>query len=58
MPADVSYPTDVTFDNLAAPSVVAKQTRRLPLGLGLAIAACASGGLWIGVVTGVRALFL
>jgi hypothetical protein len=53
MPADVSF-RDVS------PSSVALETapsRRLPLGIGLMIAATASVGLWFGVVAGVKALF-
>jgi hypothetical protein len=52
MPADVSFPhVSAHIEAIERPS------RRLPLGVGLVIAAAASVGLWVGVVAGVRALF-
>ena len=50
-------PADVSFENVAPRSKVAAGSRRLPLGFGLAIAACASMSLWIGAAIGIRALF-
>jgi hypothetical protein len=55
-------PTDVSFENVRARDAASTETRRrslggrLPLGIGLAIAACASAGLWIAIAAGVRAL--
>jgi hypothetical protein len=53
MPADVSFHS-VSTNSLSIEKV---STRRLPLGVGLAIAACASVGLWFAVAAGIRALF-
>jgi hypothetical protein len=53
MPADVSF-QDVTARNVPLATAT---TSRLPLGIGLAIAASASVGLWFGIAAGVRALF-
>jgi hypothetical protein len=55
-------PADVSFDHASpvgstAPGHVVSTGGRLPLGVGLAVAACASGGLWIAAVAGIRALF-
>ena len=51
-------PADVSFPHVAAHVEAAhRPARRLPLGLGLMIAAAASVGLWVGVVAGVKALF-
>jgi hypothetical protein len=52
-------PADVSFHNVSARSlpIETASTRRLPLGIGLAIAACASVGLWFAVAAGIRALF-
>ncbi len=50
MPADVSF-THVTHIEAEAPS------RRLPLGIGLSVAAVASIGLWFGIAAGLKALF-
>ena len=50
-------PTDVSFQHVATHTAPAADTARLPLGIGLAVAACASVGLWVGVVAGVRAIF-
>ena len=52
-------PADVSFDSVSPRTAVSTDapTRRLPLGLGLAIATCASGGLWIAAVAGIRAVF-
>ena len=52
-------PADVSFQNVS-PSTIsleAASSRRLPLGIGLVVAACASAGLWVGAVAGIRALF-
>jgi hypothetical protein len=53
MPADVSF-QDVGVRKAALET---KATSRLPLGIGLVLAASASVGLWFAVVAGVRALF-
>ncbi|WP_309605287.1 hypothetical protein [Phenylobacterium sp.] len=52
-------PADVSFQHVSPRSapVEAAPGRRFPLGIGLTIAACASGGLWFAVAAGVRALF-
>jgi hypothetical protein len=52
MPADVSFPHVSSHID-----VVQRPSRRLPLGIGLAVAAIASVGLWVGIVAGVKALF-
>ena len=53
-------PADVSFQDLSTRSV-AVETRssssRLPLGVGLVMAASVSVGLWFGIAAGVRALF-
>jgi hypothetical protein len=51
MPADVSIP------HVSAHMDVARPPRRLPLGVGLVVAAGASIGLWVGIAVGVKALF-
>lgn len=51
MPADVSYP------HASVPAVEATSSGRLPLGIGLVVAACASVGLWVGIGAGIKALF-
>ena len=53
MPADVSF-QDVSARNAAIQTTA---TRRLPLGIGLVVAAGASVGLWFGIAAGVKALF-
>jgi hypothetical protein len=53
MPADVSF-QDVSPRSVA---IEAPRSRRLPLGIGLTIAATASVGLWFAVAAGFRALF-
>jgi hypothetical protein len=53
MPADVSF-QDVSTRSV---SVETAPPSRLPLGIGLAVAASASVGLWFAVAAGVRALF-
>lgn len=53
MPADVSF-QDIRRSDLA---VEAARPGRLPLGIGLVVAAAASVGLWFGLAAGVRALF-
>ena len=50
-------PADVSFENVAPRSETTVGSRRLPLGFGLAIAACASVSLWVGAAMGIRALF-
>jgi hypothetical protein len=50
-------PADVSFQNVAPRSDAISGSRRLPLGFGLAIAACASVSLWVGAAVGIRALF-
>jgi hypothetical protein len=57
-------PADVSFDNVGAHTfdpvsvhTAPVETSRLPLGIGLAVAACASVGLWFGVAAGIRAIF-
>jgi hypothetical protein len=55
MPADVSF-ENVRPSRAPAQTRVRSHTGRLPLGLGLAIAACASGGLWVAAFAGVHAL--
>jgi hypothetical protein len=52
MPADVSFPH-------VSPraEVIGQSSRRLPLGIGLVVAAAASVGLWVGIAAGVKALF-
>jgi hypothetical protein len=53
MPADVSF-QHVSESRL---SIETGPARRLPLGIGLTIAACASIGLWFAVAAAIRALF-
>jgi hypothetical protein len=53
MPADVSFQGVGTRK---APTET-RTTSRLPLGVGLVIAASASVGLWFAVAAGVKALF-
>ena len=52
-------PADVSFHNVGQGSLSNEgaSTRRLPLGVGLIIAACASIGLWFAVVAVIRAVF-
>jgi hypothetical protein len=52
-------PADVSFQDVSARSVSVETTAssRLPLGVGIVIAASASVGLWFAVAAGVRALF-
>ena len=48
-------PSDISFDVV---SVTAdKPARRLPIGIGLTIGACASVALWSAIGFGLRALF-
>ena len=49
-------PADVSFQHVSTHSVPA-ETSRLPLGIGLALAAFASVGLWFGVAAGIKAIF-
>ena len=53
MPADVSFQDDSS----RSVSLESAPPRRLPLGIGLVVAASASVGLWFAVAAGVRALF-
>ena len=52
-------PADVSFQDVSPRSVVVEATpsTRLPVGIGLVVAASASVGLWFAVAAGVRALF-
>jgi hypothetical protein len=50
-------PADVSFPHVGAPAAVERSSHRLPVGVGLAIGACASVGLWVGVIAGLKALF-
>ena len=50
-------PADVSFPHVAHAEAIERPSRRLPLGIGLVVAATASVGLWFGVVAGVKALF-
>jgi hypothetical protein len=52
-------PADVSFQDISPRSVSleAAPPHRLPLGIGLVVAASASVGLWFAVAAGVRALF-
>ena len=52
-------PADVSFQDVSARTAPAeaKTSSRLPLGIGLAVAASASVGLWFAVAAGVKALF-
>jgi hypothetical protein len=52
-------PADVSFQDIAARSVSIEtsSTRRLPLGIGLVVAASASVGLWFAIAAGLKALF-
>ena len=52
-------PADVSFQDVSARSVAAETqaSSRLPLGVGLAVAASASVGLWFAIAAGVRAIF-
>ncbi len=52
-------PADVSFQTVTSRSVASEATPswRLPLGIGLCIAASASVGLWLAVAASVRALF-
>jgi hypothetical protein len=54
MPADVSF-QDVSPRTVAAEA--APSSSRLPLGVGLVVAATASVGLWFAVAAGLKALF-
>lgn len=55
-------PADVSFEHVSPPRAPAAVSgpgvgvRRLPLAVGLTVAACASGGLWFAAVAGIRAL--
>ena len=52
-------PADVSFQDIAARSVSIETSpnRRLPLGIGLVVAASASVGLWFAIAAGLKALF-
>lgn len=50
MPSDVSV--EIVAHTLEAPA-----TRRMPVGIGLTIGACASVALWTCIAFGLRALF-
>jgi hypothetical protein len=49
-------PADVSFQHVSTRSTPAESSR-LPLGIGLGVAACASVGLWFAVAAGIRAIF-
>jgi hypothetical protein len=49
-------PTDVSVE-LVQHAAEARAIRRLPIGVGLTIGACASLALWAGIGLGLRALF-
>jgi hypothetical protein len=53
-------PADVSFEDIRPSSVAidAARSRRLPLGIGLVVAASASVGLWVAIAAGFKALFL
>lgn len=48
-------PTDVSVE-VVRQAVEARPIRRLPIGVGLTIGACASLALWVGIGVGLRAL--
>ncbi len=50
-------PSDVSVDLVAHAAVSARTARRLPVGVGLTIGACASVALWTVIGIGLRALF-
>lgn len=52
-------PADVSFQDIGARKVAleTKTTPRLPLGIGLIVAAGASAGLWFAAAAGIKALF-
>ena len=52
-------PADVSFQDVSARGALTevKTSSRLPLGVGLVVAASASVGLWLAVAAGVKALF-
>ncbi len=50
-------PADVSFPHVSAPAATAS-SGRLPLGIGLIVAAGASVGLWFGIAAVFKALFL
>ena len=56
-PGARAMPADVSFQHVATHTAPAADAARLPVGIGLAIAACASVGLWIGVAAGIKAIF-
>lgn len=49
-------PSDVSVDLVAHAAVEARTVRRLPVGIGLTIGACASVALWTAIGIGLRAL--
>jgi hypothetical protein len=48
-------PSDISFEVVSV--AAEKPARRLPLGVGLTIGACASVALWSAIGLGLRALF-
>jgi hypothetical protein len=53
-------PAGVSFQGVHSSPVAVRPLstgNRLPLGIGLAVAACASVGLWMAAVAGIKALF-
>ncbi|MDZ4370994.1 MAG: hypothetical protein U1C74_06190 [Phenylobacterium sp.] len=51
-------PSDVSVDLIATGADTECLPRRLPVGVGLAVGACASVALWTVIGFGVRALFV
>ena len=59
-PGARAMPADVSFQDVGTRRVsieAGSSSSRLPLGIGLAVAASASVGLWFAVAAGIRALF-
>jgi hypothetical protein len=50
-------PSDVSLDSVVSHASQALPRRRLPVGIGLGIGACASVALWTAIGFGLRALF-
>ncbi len=50
-------PADVSFQDVISHAEAPARPRRLPIGVGLAFAACMSAGLWIAAAAGLRAIF-
>jgi len=53
-----AVPADVSFQHVSSKTAPATEAaRRLPLGIGLVVAATASIGLWFAVAAGLKAIF-